>query len=395
MAGEVLSDKEIKRLIEGGAIMNADMNSVNPGSLDLRLGTNKWRLLGSVLPLPSQTVENMIKESGVVDDMNTSDVEFYIDRDQPYLFELVEQLNLPSCVSARVFNKSGRGRIGTSVRTIVDGVPRFDKVPLGYRGKVYAEVCATVFPEVILPNETAMPQIRFYNGEPAPLKGADLQMLLRNEPILVDVNNEPIRFSDKQLDEISRRGKLTFTADLSRELLVYKARLDKKAINLTKEGYYDPKEFFEEVRSVDGKGRIIIHPGEFVLIHSKEKIRLPPMYAAEIADYSSEIGDLKSHYAGLINPGHGYDPEKMCGDHIVFEVRARDIPICVQDGQEIAQFELFRMSDTPEIAYRKVQSTSYDDLPSILPRQFKKNGVAESNPVDVNSVSDPNMVQNF
>jgi dCTP deaminase len=179
---------------------------------------------------------------------------------------------------------------------------------------------------------------------------------------------------------------LTFTADLSRELLVYKARLDKKAINLGKEGYYDPKAFFEEVRSVDGKGRIIIHPGEFVLIHSKEKIRLPPTHAAEISDYSSEIGDLKSHYAGLINPGHGYDPDKMWGDHIVFEVRARDIPICVQDGQEIAQFEIFRMSELPDIAYRKVQSTSYDDLPSILPRQFKKNGdVVKESPVDDSS----------
>lgn len=389
MAGEVLSDKEIKRLIEGGAILNADVNFVNPGSLDLRLGVNKWRLLGSVLPLPGQKVEDMIIDSGVVDDKHDTDTEFYIDRDQPYLFELVEQLNLPSCITARVFNKSGRGRIGTSVRTIVDGVARFNKVPGGYNGKIFTEVCATVFPEIVLPNQTTMPQIRFYNGEPAPLRGADLQLLLRSEPILVDVNNKPIEFSDKQLDEIARRGKLTFTADLSRDLLVYKARMDKKAIHFGRKEYYDPDDFFEEVRSIKGRKRIIIHPGEFVLIHSKEKIRLPPSYAAEIADYSSEIGDMKSHYAGLINPGHGYDPNEMRGDHIVFEVRARDIPICIQDGQEIAQFEIFRMSELPEIVYRKVQSTNYGDLPSILPKQFKKrvvNSEEVSDSVEVKSV---------
>ena len=403
MAGEVLSDKEIRRLIEGGAILNSDVNLVNPGSLDLRLGVSKWRLLGSVLPLPGQMVEEMIIDSGVVDDKHDTDAEFYIDRDQPYLFELVEQLNLPSCITARVFNKSGRGRIGTSVRTIVNGVSRFDKIPGGYNGKLFTEVCATVFPEVILPNQTAMPQIRFYNGEPAPLRGADLQLLLRSEPILVDANNEPITFSDKQLNEIARRGRLTFSADLSRDLLVYKARLDKKAIHLGKEGYYDPKDFFEEVRSVNGRKRIIIHPGEFVLIHSKEKIRLPPSYAAEIADYSSEIGDMKSHYAGLINPGHGYDPNEICGDHIVFEVRARDIPICIQDGQEIAQFEIFRMSELPEIVYRKVQSTNYGDLPSILPKQFKrevapKESVSLSEmsvPVDVDSVEEIGGLRGF
>lgn len=398
MTGEVLSDKEIRRLIEGGAILNADVNLINPGSLDLRLGVNKWRLLGSILPLPGQKIEDAMEESGVVDDKHDTDTEFYIDRDQPYLFELVERLNLPSCITARVFNKSGRGRIGTSVRTIVDGVPRFNRIPSGYSGKIFTEVCATVFPEIILPNQTAMPQIRFYNGEPAPLRGADLQLLLRSEPILVDVNNKPIKFSDKQLDEIARRGKLTFTADLSRDLLVYKARMDKKAIHLGREGYYDPDDFFEEVHSIKGKKRIIIHPGEFVLIHSKEKIRLPPAYAAEIADYSSEIGDLKSHYAGLINPGHGYDSDEMRGDHIVFEVRARDIPICIQDGQEIAQFEIFRMSELPEIVYRKVQSTDYGDLPSILPKQFKKrvvNSEEVSDSVDVESVEGFGDVRSF
>jgi hypothetical protein len=81
---------------------------------------------------------------------------------------------------------------------------------------------------------------------------------------------------------------------------------------------------------------------------------------------------MKAHYAGLINPGHGYVPNLICGDHIVFEVRARDIPICIQDGQRLANFEVFRMSELPEIEYKKVQSTNFDSLYSILPKQFKK-----------------------
>jgi dCTP deaminase len=373
MAGEVLSDKQIRRLIEGGAILNADYNLVNASSLDLTLGVKKWRLLGSVLPLSDQTVIDLIENLGIVDDKHFLESEFYIDKDQPYLFELNESLNLPPGVYARIFNKSGRGRVGTSVRGVVDKNSKFDDIPNGYKGKLYAEVCATVFPEVIIGGQTTMPQIRFYDGYPQSLIGADLQLLLRNEVILLNKDDVPINFSDEQLNKIARKGSLIFTADLSRDLLVYKAKLDKKAISMEKKAYYDPEDFFEEIRlNKRGDRKIIIHPGEFVLIHSKEKIRLPPGYAAEISDYSSKIGDMKAHYAGLINPGHGYVPDVICGDHIVFEVRARDIPICIQDGQRLANFEIFRMSEIPEIEYKKVQSTDFDSLPSILPKQFKK-----------------------
>ena len=126
MTGEVLSDKQIRRLIEGGAISNASFDLINPSSLDLRLGVKKWRLLGSILPLPNQTVNDLIENSGIVDDKHFLRSQFYIDKSQPYLFELNESLNLPPGIYARIFNKSGRGRIGTSVRGIVDKNSKFD-----------------------------------------------------------------------------------------------------------------------------------------------------------------------------------------------------------------------------------------------------------------------------
>ena len=99
---------------------------------------------------------------------------------------------------------------------------------------------------------------------------------------------------------------------------------------------------------------------------------MPPTHAAEIAEHSPELGDIRIHYAGLINPGHGYDPEKEGGDHIVFEVRARDKPVCIQHGKPMARFNIHKMSEKPEKAYTSIQSTGFDDLPSILPVQFKK-----------------------
>ncbi|MBR9702252.1 2'-deoxycytidine 5'-triphosphate deaminase [Candidatus Pacearchaeota archaeon] len=374
MAGEVLSDNEIKKLIKGGAIIGADNKLVNPASLDLRITKHSWRLLGSVLPLEKQKIKDIIDNSGAVDTPHEGEggKGFYIERSQPYLFKLKESLKLPQNISARFFNKSGRGRIGTSVKGLCDGVPRFDTIPLGYSGDLYAEICATAFPEVLRSEETAMPQIRFYRGHPEPIKEEDLELLLRKDPILLDKNNKPIKFEGKRLERLTRTGKITFTADLSKELCYYRAKKDSKTIDLSKKGYYDPEDFFEEVNIGQGKKTVIIHPEEFVLMFPKEKIRLPPTLAAEISDYSSDIGDIKVHYAGLMNPGHGYHPEEMRGDYIAFEIRARDIPIVIQDGQELARFELFKMSKKPEIEYREVQSTGYDTLFSILPKQFNK-----------------------
>ncbi len=371
MVDGILSDKQIRTLIDGGAIENANPNLINPGSLDLRLGFKKWKLLGSVLPLKGQSVQEMLNSSGVVDLADSTSPEYFLAKGQPYLFELQESLNLPNSVGGRIFNKSGRGRIGISLKVLADGCSRFNHIPTGYKGKLYAEVTPTTFPITIKSGETAIPQIQFYEGNTKPIQGWELEMLFRKEPILLNDKGQPYHQSLEEICEIVRTGRLTFTADLSNDLLIYQAKQDNKTIDLSKRGVYDPKEFFEEVRATNNHRSVIIHPGEFILIHSKQNIRLPPTYTIAIAEYSEELGDMKSHYAGMINPGHAYTP-KFSEDHIVFEVRARDIPILIQDNQPLAQFELFKMTETPEIKYPERRSTKQDSLSAILPIQFKK-----------------------
>jgi dCTP deaminase len=241
-----------------------------------------------------------------------------------------------------------------------------------YGGHLFAEVSATAFPELITPGETAMPQIRFYDGTPEALKGLALKVLLEQDPVLLDKNGKPIEFSRKDLDNICDSGVLSFSADFSGEFLAYRARKERKNIDLSKKDEYLPEDFFEEVKPKGKERSLVVHPGDFYLIHSMERIRLNPRMAAEIAEHSTELGDMKSHYAGLINCGHGYEQGKLTGANIVFEVRARDSPILIQHGQKIALFNLYKMSKAPEIKYSQVQSTGFYCLASILPTQFKK-----------------------
>ena len=369
----VLPDWKIKGLIEQGAINNADISLINPSSLDLRVGYDKWKLMGSFLPLPGQSVEEMLKSRKIVDYHSLKE-DFYIEHMQPYAIKLVESLNLPNSISAKLFNKSGRGRIAVSSKGLTDGMPRFDYIRKGYSGNIYSEITSTSFPLVVSSGNTAIPQIRFYEGNPEPISGSDLELLLREHPILTDDKGIP-SYNEREKERMIRTGKLTFTAEIPKEgLLAYVARRDRRTLDLTKLGEYLPQEYYDEVRYIPGReNMIVIHPGDFILVNSKQNVRLPPTVAAEIDEYSPELGDMKSHYAGLINASHGFDPENPnVPSRIVFEIRARDVPIILQDNQPLAEFNLYPMIDEPEERYMGKRSTDFVDLKAILPSIFKK-----------------------
>ena len=373
MRAGVLPDWRIKELMAQGVIIGADPNLVNTSSLDLRIANDRWKLLGSFLPRPGQSIEEALKSREIVDAFSGPD-RFYVDHLQQYAMRLIESLDLPITISARIFNKSGRGRIGVSLRGLTDEAPCFDVVREGYKGAIYVEISSTVFPLVVHSGQTAIPQIRFYEGNPEPLSGSELELELKIHPILTD-ERENRTYNDKERAEMIRTGKLTFTADIPLEgLLAYKGMKDKRILDLSQINTYVPVDYFEEVTARKGRGRsIILHPGDFVLVKSKENIRLPPYLAAEIDEYSSDLGDMKSHYAGLINASHGYNKEGVSTpSNIVFEIRARDQPIIIQDGQRLAKFNLYRMLGEPEGRYMERRSTGFGDLPSILPSIFKK-----------------------
>ncbi len=371
MTGKILSDRLIRELIRNGSVLNANPKNVNPSSLDLRLSNEKWKTMGSFLPLVGQKIRESLGSHHIVDTENCKREEFYMERDQPYVIRLVESLNLPKGITARVFNKSGCGRVGISVKGLVDGVPRFSYVPSGYVGEIYTEVCSTTFQCVFKPGETSAPQIRFYDGEPGSVSGAYLSLLLQQHPILVNDQGER-SYSDADLEEIISTGKMIFTIDLSSRTLAYTSRRTSRTFNLSKRDYYDPNDFFSEEVS-RGEKSIVINPGDFAIVKSQQNIRLPPNYAAEIAPYSADIGDIKTSYADLVNAGHGFDEnDPNVKGHIFFEVRARDTPIVLQDGQPLAKFELYEMLEEPRQRYMHTRTSNFNNLSSFLPKQFKK-----------------------
>ena len=82
-----------------------------------------------------------------------------------YIVPLMEQLNLPDDVSAKANPKSTTGRLDIFTRLICDYGTEFERVPAGYKGRLYAEVVPRTF-TVILAEGIRLNQLRFVRGNP-------------------------------------------------------------------------------------------------------------------------------------------------------------------------------------------------------------------------------------
>ena len=67
-------------------------------------------------------------------------------------------------------------------------------------------------------------------------------------------------------------------------------------------GYYDPVDYWEPIFASANK-HLILNPGDFYILASKEAVNVPPQYAAEMVAYDTLIGEFRVHYAGFFDPG--------------------------------------------------------------------------------------------
>ena len=105
-------------------------------------------------------------------------------------------------------------------------------------------------------------------------------------------------------------------------------------IDLSQINYYDPELFWERI-AAPRDGRLILTRGDFYILASKERVRVPPLYAAEMVPFDPSVGEFRIHYAGFFDPGFGYGDIR--GTRAVLEVRAHEVPFQVEDGQLLAR----------------------------------------------------------
>jgi dCTP deaminase len=353
----VLPAQALTALIASGAI-SADppvsQAQVQPASLDLRLGSVAYRVRASFLAGAGRTVAERIEEF----EMHRVSLEggAVLEKGCVYVVPLMERLALPKGVQALANAKSSTGRLDLLTRTITDGGAEFDRIPAGYTGPLYAEICPRSFSVLVRPG-MRLNQVRFRQGHAA-LDDAALAALHARVGL---VSGEAV-ISDG----------LGFSVDLqptAGTLVGYRAKPHTGVIDLDRIGYYDPAAFWEEVRTAEG--RIILDPGAFYILVSREAVTIPPDHAAEMAPYLAMVGEFRVHYAGFFDPGFGWAAAGGAGSRGVLEVRCHEAPFVLEHGQIVGRLVYERMAAVPDTLYGSGIASNYQGQGLKLSKHFR------------------------
>ena len=325
----ILPSQEISNLIARGNISASpaiNPDHIQPASLDLRLGDMAHRVRASFLPGPNSTVEAKIKELRMTRvDLTGAPV---FEKDCVYIIPLVEELNLPENISGKANPKSTTGRLDIFTRLITDYGTEFDRVPPGYTGKLYAEVVSRTF-TVALRAGMRLSQLRFVQGNPRSSDSA-IRGLDREEPLVYE-EDSPSKA------RVERGLRITINLEgAENEIIAYKAKRFAPAIELDRINYYATEEFWE-VRHQNANKSLILEPGDFYILASKERVSVPPEFAAEMVPFDPSDGEFRIHYAGFFDPGFGHGSGDIKGTPAVLEVRAHEVPFLMEHGQLVGR----------------------------------------------------------
>ena len=358
----VFPSQRIQEFLATGRIRTSlpvEPKQIQPASLDLRLGPIAYRVRASFLPGRAATIEEKVRELGMTEiDLRTGAV---FEKRCVYIVPLMEEWFLPEDVSGKANPKSTTGRLDLFTRLITDFGTEFEKVPAGYKGKLYAEVVPRTF-SVRLQAGMSLNQVRFVRGKPAPLReDFTLGKLHEESPLAYNPDNSPA--------ESSHLISIDLTGASGAHIVGYKAKNHAPLIALALVNHYHPSEFWEPIQPTR---RIILDPDDFYILVSKEKVSVPPHLAAEMVAYDPSIGEFRIHYAGFFDPGFGYAVEEGRGTTAVLEVRSHEVPFVVEDGQVVGRLIYERLLETPEKIYGPKIGSSYQSQGLSLSKQFKR-----------------------
>jgi len=359
-ADGILPDRMIAAMEEEGLILPAFPfveSQIQPASLDLRLGEVAYRVRASFLPGPDTTVAERIDELKLHEiDITDGAV---LETNCVYVVPLLESLALPPSIHASANPKSSTGRIDVFTRVIADGTRRFDMIAAGYHGPLYAEISPKTFP-VLVRQGSRLSQIRFRTGEPL-LDHDELEDLHAHER-LVDC------------DDADLAGGVALSIDLSGEgsggFVGYRAKRHTGVVDIDRRGGYAIDDFWEPIKARPD-GSLVLDPGEFYILASKEAVQVPPDYAAEMVPFDPLVGEFRVHYAGFFDPGFGYAGAGGKGSRAVLEVRSREVPFILEHGQIVGRLVYERMLAEPDTLYGTRIASNYQGQGLKLSKHFR------------------------
>jgi dCTP deaminase len=358
----ILPSQELEHLVRATKEIRSSEpiqdDQYQPASLDLRLGSVAYRVRASFLPGKEATVKNKLEDLAMHEmDITNGAV---LERGCVYIVPLLEGLALRKRMSAMGNPKSSTGRLDIFTRLITDFGTEFDRVREGYNGPLYAEVSPRTF-SVLVRKGSRLNQIRIRRGNP-PSSDVAMRRLQEEHQVVASISGGDIR--DGVPVTVDVQG------DKSGGLIGYKARSHAGLIDIDKVRHYDVLDYWEPVHA-PRRGGLVLDPADFYILASREAVKVPPTYAAEMIAYDTLVGEFRVHYAGFFDPGFGHPDAGGEGSRAVLEVRSFGIPFVIEHGQVVGRLAYEPLIALPERLYGSNANSSYQRQGIALSKHFK------------------------
>ena len=179
------------------------------------------------------------------------------------------------------------------------------------------------------------------------------------DPIIFD------KFGNTNVADISSGLKISVDLKKINKTSAYIAKDNAPVLHFDKINSHKVADFWDAIKTKDDY--LIIKPGKFYILKSKQKIRIPKTMAGEMKPYDTGIGDFRVHYAGFFDPGFG-DP---FGSYAVLEVKTNEVPFILNDGQVIAKIQYEKLNKETKVVYGSNIKSNYQNQVLALSKHFE------------------------
>ena len=341
-----------------------DASQYQPASLDLRISEEAYRVRASFLPGRASSVRERLKSLNA-EPVSLADEGAVLEKGIVYVARLMERLELRPNLSGAANPKRSTGRLDIFTRLIVDRAEAFDVVPIGYNGELWLEISPRSF-SVRVKEGSKLNQVRF--------RSRQSQQMAKHKFILSDSQIRKRHLSCPLVDgPLDLREGVVLRVDLGGlgEIIVgYRAIKNGDVIDINRVRDYAVEDFWEPIHPRQD-GRLILDPDQFYILASREKVQIPSDLAAEMAPIDPAIGEFRVHYAGFFDPGFGQGGDGRPSARAVLEVRSRDVPFLLEDGQPVGRLVYEKLAGAPDELYGAGPASSYQHQGLKLSKHFR------------------------
>jgi dCTP deaminase len=339
-------------------------SQLQPASLDLRISKEAYRVRSSFLPGRESTVRDRLKSLNA-EPVSLAGKGAVLEKGIVYVARLMERLELRPNLSGSANPKSSTGRLDIFTRLIVDGGEAFDDVPLDYKGELWLEISPRSF-SVRVKAGAKLNQVRFRGRHPQQrdrhtftLDDADM----RKQHLACPLVDGPLDLREGVVLRVDLGG-------LGETVVGYRAIKNSDVIDVSRVRGYVMEDFWEPILAREDR-RLILDPDQFYILASRERVQIPSDLAAEMAPIDPAIGEFRVHYAGFFDPGFGQGKDGRPSARAVLEVRSRDVPFMLEDGQPVGRLVYEKLVGPSDSLYGADAASNYQHQGLKLSKHFR------------------------